>query len=102
MERTTAAEPLIACTLEPDAVQARLAHWRALLDQARGRSRTDEGSLRVDFDGGVDLVELARLVEAEQRCCAFFAFAITVDQRGVGLEVRTPEGADDLARALFG
>jgi hypothetical protein len=48
------------------------------------------------------LPELARLVAAEQACCAFLSFRITVDQRGVGLEVRAPAGADEIVTALFG
>ncbi len=50
----------------------------------------------------MDLPELARLVAAEQRCCAFFAFAITVDARGMALEVRAPEGAGAVIASLFG
>ena len=34
-----------------------------------------------------------RLVAAEQDCCQFLRFAITVDTRGVGLEVRGPADA---------
>jgi hypothetical protein len=45
--------------------------------------------------------ELARLVAAEQHCCAFISFAITVDQRGVALEVRAPDGADRIVTTLF-
>jgi len=33
---------------------------------------------------------------------AFFSFAVTVDQRGVGLEVRAPDGADEIVTSLFG
>ena len=33
---------------------------------------------------------------------AFFAFTITVDQRGTALEVRAPVDAVDLVTAVFG
>lgn len=91
----------IACTLDPGEVPDRMGEWRALLARAHGRSRTTEGALRVDL-GGADLEEAARLVAAEQQCCSFFSFAITVDSRGVGLEVRAPADADEVVAALFG
>lgn len=95
-------DPPLACTLEPGAMPDRLADWRAILDQARSRTTTDDGALRVQFDHEVALDELARLVAAEQHCCAFFAFAITVDPRGVVLEIRAPDGATDIVASLFG
>jgi hypothetical protein len=30
------------------------------------------------------------------------SFALTIDDRGTGLEVRAPEGASDIVSALFG
>jgi hypothetical protein len=50
----------------------------------------------------VPLDEVARLVAAEQACCAFFAFAITVDDRGPALEVQAPDDATEIVTALFG
>ena len=43
-----------------------------------------------------------RLATAEQDCCTFFAFAITVDTRGIALEVRAPRDAFPILEALFG
>ena len=90
----------IACSLESTAVPARLAEWQGLLSVARRRVGID-GGLRIEFDPRFDPTELARLVAAEQQCCAFFTFAITVDGRGVGLEVRAPEEAAHLVDSLF-
>lgn len=92
----------IACTLEADAVPDRLADWRAILGQARARTATADGGVRVELAPDIDVGELARLVVAEQRCCAFFSFAITADARGIGLEVSAPEGADEIVTSLFG
>jgi len=92
----------IACTLEAGALPDRLAEWRAVLDQARSRGTAADGALRIDFGDGLSLTELARLVDAEQHCCAFFSFAITVDHRGVALEVRAPDGAGAIVASLFG
>jgi len=94
--------PPVACTLAADDMPARVAGWSTLLEQARARIATADGGLRVEFDETVAVDQLALLAAAEQRCCAFFSFAVTVDDRGVGLEVRAPDGADDVVAALFG
>ncbi len=52
--------------------------------------------------GSEEWVRLADLVASEQRCCAFFCFAIAVDHRGVGLEIEAPAGADRLVTDLLG
>lgn len=95
-------DPPVACTLEPGAMPDRLAGWRAVLDHVRSRGTADDGALRVEFGDELSLGELARLVAAEQRCCAFFSFAITVDHRGVALEVRAPDDAEGVVASLFG
>jgi hypothetical protein len=95
-------DPPIACTLEPEDMPSRLADWQIVLDRAGARTTTDDGALRIELDDSLDVGELGRLVAAEQRCCAFFSFAITVDTRGIGLEVRAPDGATDLVTSLFG
>jgi DNA-binding transcriptional MerR regulator len=95
-------EPAIVCTLEPGAVPDRLTEWQAILDRARSRTTSTDGALRVEFDDDIALDDLARLVAAEQHCCAFFSFALTVDHRGIALEVRAPDGATDIVASLFG
>jgi hypothetical protein len=95
-------EQPIACTLDVEAIPDRLEEWQAVLGRATARTRAAGGGLRVELPGDMDLGELTRLVTAEQRCCAFFAFAITVDARGLGLEVRSPAGGDAVIAALFG
>jgi len=97
-----AADPPIACTLDARAMPERIADWRALLARARGRATTPERVLRVEFDDDIVLGELAELVAAEQQCCAFLSFAITVDRRGVALEVASPEGTEAIVAAMFG
>ncbi len=92
----------IACTLEAGAMPDRLAEWDAVLEHAHRRVATADGALRIGFGAGVDVSDLARVVAAEQRCCAFFSFAIMIDERGTALEVRAPEGATDIVADLFG
>lgn len=54
------------------------------------------------FDSSDTLVELAGLVAAEQECCSFLSFALTVDSAGTTLAVTAPpEGAVVLAQ-VFG
>jgi DNA-binding transcriptional MerR regulator len=94
--------PPIACTLAPGAMLDRLAEWQALLDRAGSRTATADGGVRIELAADVSLDALAHLVAAEQSCCAFFSFAITVDERGIALEVCAPDGAADIVASLFG
>jgi DNA-binding transcriptional MerR regulator len=91
----------IACTLPVGAMPARLAEWEAILSHVRCRSALGATGVRLELDS-VDVAELARLVVAEQECCAFFSFAVTVDGRGIGLEVAVPVGAEGFLADLFG
>lgn len=96
------ADPIIACTLSADQMTDRLDDWQTLLAHVTDRARTADGGLRLTLDQDVPLDELTRLAVAEQGCCAFFAFALTVDDRGVALEVRAPDDATDIVTAVFG
>ena len=91
----------IACTLSIGAMPDRLAEWDAVLAGVARRESLGSSGLRLEFDA-VDIAELARLVVAEQDCCSFFSFALTVDGRGVGLEVTAPSGAESILADLFG
>lgn len=96
------AEPAIACALPADELPGRVRDWQHLLGFVRGRETTADGDLRLVLDEVTPLDELARLARAEQGCCSFFAFAITVDERGLALEVRAPADAAELVTAVFG
>src|SRR5215210_4456133 len=90
--KPVADEPTIACTLSAGSMRGRLDDWQALLAHVERREWTD-GGVRNVFARSVPHDELIRLVAAEQDCCEFFQFAITVDRRGIALEVRAPEDA---------
>jgi hypothetical protein len=92
----------IACTLAVGDTGDRLGDWDRVLAAAVRRLALPTGGLRVEFDDTVDVAGLARLAAAEQECCAFFRFAVTVDHRGVALEVDAPSDAHDLIAGLFG
>ena len=94
-------DPPVACSLGSDSLRGRLGEWQNLLQHAVDRRPIDDG-VRVEFDGAVPTGELMRLVAAEQDCCQFFRFAITVDTRGIALEVRAPPEARPIVEWLFG
>ena len=96
-----AGEPAIACTLSTGSMNGRLADWQALLAHVECREEID-GGVRSVFAPSVPVDELMRLVAAEQDCCQFFRFVITVDRRGVALEVRAPEDALVIVESMFG
>lgn len=98
----------IACSLGAGDIAARLDEWSALLaeeqDVLRGvisRHALDDG-LRLQFGRNTDVAEIARLATAEHGCCRFFTFALTIDDRGIGLEVHAPADARPVLTALFG
>ncbi len=97
---TSSPPPPVACTLDATQLPGRLAEWHRLLVDAHGREDID-GGVRLTLDAATSIAELAALVRAEQECCAFFAFAITVDHRGIGLEVRAPADGLSLIDSLF-
>ena len=94
-------EPAIVCTLAAGSMSGRLDDWRALLAHVDRREAID-GGVRSVFASSLSIDELARLVTAEQDCCQFFRFAITVDTRGVALEVRAPGEAMPIIESIFG
>lgn len=95
-------EATIACTLDPEMVPARVTDWQAMLGLVDSRTTLPDGALRLAFSDSIHMIELAGLVGAEQQCCSFFSFAITVDTRGVALEVRAPAAATEMVASLFG
>ncbi len=93
--------PPIVCTLATESMSDRLDQWEALLVHVTRRD-TITGGIRATFGPGVPLDELMRLASAEQGCCQFFSFAITIDGRGVALEVSAPDEALPIVHGLFG
>lgn len=91
----------IACTLDGSEMPDRMAEWQAALSTVVTRSAIP-GGVRLTFSDDVPLAEVARLAAAEQDCCRFFSFALTVDERGTALEVRAPDDALPVVEAVFG
>ena len=101
-------EPPVACTLDIGRMGSRAEEWAALLDAKQDMlsgvvARTPiDGGVRLRFGPGTDVAEVARLAAAEQDCCRFFRFTLSIDTDGIALEVRAPAGAFDVVTALFG
>ena len=79
----------------------RLEDWQRIRSFVVARTAID-GGIRLELDERAPFDELTRLMKAEQECCTFFAFALTIDGRGVALEVRAPGDALPVVYALFG
>lgn len=92
--------PPIACTLPAAEVPNRIGEWRALL--AEGDIIDTDGGMRVQFPAGTDPAPIAALAAAEQGCCSFFTFVLTIDAVGIELLVNEPPHAAGLAASLVG
>lgn len=93
--------PVTACALPAGAIDDRLTEWATVLDHAARRIELGDG-IRVEFEPTVQDADMMRLVRAEQTCCNFLRFAITADERGVALEVRSEAAGVAVVRELFG
>ena len=93
--------PAVVCTLSDGSMKDRMTDWQALLAHVERREPID-GGVRSVFAPSVPIGDLMRLVTAEQDCCQFFRFAITVDTRGVALEGRAPADALSIVESMFG
>jgi len=103
-EAVTAKGQPIVCTLDADGgdMTARIGDWQAILAQATGREHIDDG-VAVLFDHDIArTAELARLLASEYSCCSFASYHLTIDARGVRVEIRTPPEARGAYAAVFG
>ena len=92
----------IACTLAATEHSDRTAAWADLLAHVTARATTDNG-MRLRFPSDPALVaQVADLLVREADCCAFFAFALTVEHEGVWLDVAAPPDGIEVVNRLFG
>lgn len=92
--------PVVACTLAPAQVPDRVQAWREVVAFVTSRTPLDDG-VRLGLGADAPIGAVVSLAVAEQGCCSFFRFAITVDERGTALEVRAPAEALGSVEALF-
>lgn len=95
------AEVPIACTLGAADVQTRIADWHHALRSATRRDATARG-VRVELPRNTPLGPLATLIEAEQTCCRFLSFTLTVGLDAVTLGITGPAGAEAIIDELTG
>lgn len=91
----------IVCTLGGADMPERISDWRAILTTVAVREPLD-GGVRMIFEPNASISEIARLAAAENECCTFFSFAITIDHRGMALEVTAPPDGAEVLTAAFG
>jgi hypothetical protein len=91
----------IACSLDGAQMGDRVVEWQAVLANVAAREPI-AGGVRLVLAPGAALDDVVRLAAAEQECCRFLSFAITVDERGIALEVRAPDDALPIVESLFG
>ena len=90
----------IACSLDVAARPQRLADWQKATTHVESREAID-GGVRLVLGREAPLGTIAELAAAEQSCCSFFAFALTLDGRGAALEVRAPVEGLTMIEELF-
>jgi hypothetical protein len=94
--------PVIACTATAEEAERQVASIARLKANALVRREQWEGGLRLWFRSGPETErELRSFVEREQRCCAFFAFAIVPEGNSIRLDIGAPEEAGPFLEGLF-
>ena len=94
-------EMAMACSLSAEGATTQLDQWAEILRHASIRQPIDDG-FRVSFAPSVPIADLIRLTVSEQACCQFFRFAITVDTRGIALEIRSTTDGQTVIESFFG
>ncbi len=92
--------PPIACTLEGNDLNLRLAEIHALTERRLISHELVGSALQLVYSGDA-LVEVHHIVELEQRCCAFLDFAIEATPAEVRLTITPPGGTDEASGWLF-
>ena len=77
----------MVCTLDADEMPGRVADWRATLGAATAREETPAG-VRLRFDRTTtDVAALAGLAAAENDCCRWATFTITIGPDELTMDV---------------
>ena len=97
----TRSELPLACTLGPADGLTRVARWRRLARLAAPEAVATPGRLEVRYrpvEGVAE--ELRELAAAEQDCCAFVTWGVTVDEGVPTLHVDAPENRPEAVLPL--
>src|SRR5262245_15462594 len=94
----------VACTLGPEALEARRASLLpGLLQHAATCEALPEG-IRATFDARTDALSgIVDMIELERRCCRFLRFQVTVEpgDAGIVLDVTGPAGTGEFLAGLI-
>ncbi len=90
----------IPCELSEPDLDERGSEWRALRPWVRGRVRTEEG-FRLTFDAAAR-ERIEQLAVAEQSCCGWATWSVSVRDDHVVLDVSGPQAPVDALAAAFG
>lgn len=91
---------VIACTLDLQAMGARLADIGRLTKQHLLSHRLDGRTLLLTYDRAA-VKEVERIVDLERECCAFLDFRLDLTADGVELSITAPGQAGSDAQWLF-
>jgi hypothetical protein len=91
----------IVCTLSAEDMPARVAEWLATLATATEREEMPDG-VRLRFDRATDVSSLARLAAAENECCRWATFTITIAPDEVTMDVTGSASARPMIVSLYG
>jgi hypothetical protein len=93
----------IACTLDADKLQDRIAEWRMVGERVVSKDVIEPGLLRVRYSGGAETHGLlSRLVEEEAACCAFLRFDLKLEGDQTQMDLRYPPEAEPLIDFVTG
>lgn len=92
---------VFACTLSSNQAKDQLARWEAMEARAATHDVIDGGT-RLTFGRDIDLDALTELVVAEQNCCQFLTFTLTISSEVVALDITGPADARLIIDALVG
>ena len=99
------AELPVACTLDVATLRTRREGLLSQLTAARSRFTSLPNGVRLEFQARSETLALmARVIEAERRCCRFLQFRLTVspDEGPVVLELTGPPGTREYLFSLTG
>lgn len=99
VDRGTVDPVPVACSLGADRYETRMRDWHAMLDGAH-REALPDGGIRVRLPIA-RAGQLAGLVVAEQQCCPFYTFRLTLAGDHVELDAHAPDGSEALVAGLF-
>jgi hypothetical protein len=95
-------DDVVSCTLEPDQMPRRLEDFRALVVGALVAREHTPGRFVWIFRRSPETeAAVRRLAEAERRCCSFFRFEITTDERAVRWVATAPPPGWPLLEMLY-